>query len=725
MHQQHRQLTRSIVSAALVSLAATSCAGNRIEVPLFDALHPPLVLSEEERLELPPSQQPNRFVSGWRDVRRSKRGAPALKAVGRGRLQFVRLASRPRTLHLDLAQVRTGDVPVELRFNDGAWQRRSLESAATVPIPADLQPGRSTLDLRPVEDSRVVLRSVKLSDARPGEAELRGSDLIQQGDVIVEVVRRLNGESSLRGSLQPPSQPVPGQAFHVEVETAERLERRFSWIAGEAGDFDFDVPLPPAEFVRIRLLAEGAVEPGRWRNLTLVTPSATELPEPDAPEALPELVVLYIMDALRADHVGHLGGRAGISPNIDRLASEGATFSNHFSVAPNTVPSTKSLLTGNRYLVHGGSRLSEESGPTLAERFSRAGFIAALFSSNGNVGNFRGMARGYVPGHTRVLQRSNGARRRAGYNNSAEFLQGEALAWLDEATDASPAFLHVQTVNPHNPYDPPDPFRRRFVPDNGSEIDARTRTLKAIRRQRRTVGAEDRERLRGLYAASVAYNDAALGEFLEELDRRYEPGEVLFILTSDHGEELFDHGGVLHGYTLYDEMLHIPLVIRWLGVVEPGTVIRGLTDTVDLHATLAALVDADSTANGGESLWPALQGERAPEHGKDMVFAAASSLDGLFMARSERYKVVSAPRGGQRWGMGQGLGRGFDPEYVFALDSDPSEMRNLAGSRNLEADWLRQQLAAWVEIGRQLEAGDEVDEMDEATRESLEALGYL
>ena len=99
------------------------------------------------------------------------------------------------------------------------------------------------------------------------------------------------------------------------------------------------------------------------------------------------------------------------------------------------------------------------------------------------------------------------------------------------------------------------------------------------------------------------------------------------------------------------------------------------------------------------------------------------------MARSPRYKFVYAPRlgsrGGGRWGMGQGLGRGYDGDYLFDVVRDPAETKNLAGKNNLEADWLRARLMAWIAAGKAIEAGEKLGEIDEETRKSLLALGYL
>ncbi len=198
------------------------------------------------------------------------------------------------------------------------------------------------------------------------------------------------------------------------------------------------------------------------------------------------------------------------------------------------------------------------------------------------------------------------------------------------------------------------------------------------------------------------------------------------IVTSDHGEELFDHGSVLHGYTLYQDQLHIPLIFWWPGRLEPR-VVKTETTILDVHETLRDLVHSPpSNLGDGQSLWPLMSGPETEEPIRDVRFAAASSLKGgIFLAQSKRYKMIYAPRTGIDWGMGEGLGRSRDVEYVFDLENDPEEMNNLAGGAPLEVAWLRSRLLAWIERGKLLEAGHEEAEIDEETRERLRALGYL
>jgi arylsulfatase A-like enzyme len=431
-------------------------------------------------------------------------------------------------------------------------------------------------------------------------------------------------------------------------------------------------------------------------------------------------VVVYVLDALRADAVGHLGGGSDATPTLDRLAAEGVTFTRHFSVAPSTPGSTAALFTGRMF--PGGAQLPDQV-ETLAEAAAGAGYRTASFSGNGYLSDRFGMARGFEQSRL-VYLRDGPNDEDPEYNNSAERIQSAVLRWLDQRQPEGRVFLYLHIVNPHTPYAPPEPYLSAFCPESGPFIDGSSDTVIGIREGRVSVTAKDQSRIRCLYTAGLAYADAQIGRFWSELQARYGRDDVAIIVTSDHGEELFDHGGVLHGYTLYDEQLHVPLILWWPGGVEP-TRVEAATDVFDLHESLRALTGAPPSSGKplGRNLISAVASGCVAA--KPVRFAAAPTVaGGLFMARSDHLKLVWAPRTGHAWGMGQGRGRTRDPEYLFDIAQDPDELENRAGDQSLEAAWLRSALLGWLDhLGRQPPGGEAV--LDTRLRQHLEALGYL
>lgn len=432
----------------------------------------------------------------------------------------------------------------------------------------------------------------------------------------------------------------------------------------------------------------------------------------------PRLVVFYVLDALRADHVGGKGW----TPVIDRLAAEGVSFSDYTSTAASTMTYAKTLFSGRFFLEKGGLPAEVE---TLAEVMRAAGFRTVGLSGNGNVSEKAGLARGFDV-FEMVYPLARGADPLTYVNRNAADIHRRALAILDDEPTEQPNFMYFHTVHPHTPYAPPHELVGELCGAIPSTIDGMSPTLLAVRDGGIETSDADRRRLACLYAAGLRYNDQELGVLLDEIGRRYPAEDVLFIVTSDHGEEFFDHGGVLHGHTLYDELLRVPLIFHWPRRVAPA-VVDAATDTVDLHETLRALVGAGhpSAPGEGRSLWPVILGGGAEALQPKLRFASVPTLPGgMTMVRSENHKLVFAPRTDGGPGMGIGLGRSHDLEYLFDLRSDPGETRNLVGGGAPEEEWLRTHLVKWIEQTSRQVVSEEV-ELDDETREHLEALGYV
>jgi arylsulfatase len=721
---------RDVIVCAMTLVGLTLGCGRvaMVEAPLVDSRHRPIILTERRAMALPNAGPGTRFVRGWRFEEKGD-GLIIRPAGSTAWLEIVQLADRDRDLVLELADDagETGR-SVHVRTPDRDLGSFDLLRRVEVPLPADLGPGRAPIELGFSGSAELV--RVTVSPVVPrGQVEVEGTDVLQSGWSAVDFVRWVDGGARLVGELVPPSEMSPHQRFSVAIGRGDNRAVTVFDAGNQSlkrpGDvWKFDLPmLDAAGLVRIRLTAEGRGDAGRWRDLRLVAPEALDARAPAAAPDPPRVVVLYVFDALRADHIGSLGSTLGASPCIDRLASEGAVFANHFSVAPNTGPATKSLFTGWGFLT--GRPLAADGPGTLAEIFADAGFTTASISSNFHVSPGLGLTRGFEHVELLPLQHETKDGIETTINDSAERIHAAALRWLADLKTDESVFLYLHSLNPHNPYNPPAPYQRRFVGDDLSVVDGRTETLLAIRDLELEVTSKDERRIRQMYAANVAYNDAELCSFVEELERRY-PGEVMLALTSDHGEELFDHGGVLHGHTLYDEMLHVPLVVWWPTEISPA-VIDEATHALDLHAFLRGLVETPEPheLKDAGGLWHAISGSAGATGEPRLHFATAPGLWGAAMARSDRWKLILAPRPRLAWGMGRGRGRTHEAEYLFHLEVDPGEHSNLAGSSSIEADWLWSRLQAWQARWRArqpLAVGVEV--IDETTKRELEALGY-
>jgi arylsulfatase A-like enzyme len=728
-------VSTKLLARLLIVCLFLGCSGGGPKGPvrlLLDGNYAPDVLVQRRTVAWPPALEGNRFLTGW-FPERGAGGKALLPPVdgGSARIEIVNLEAKDQTLAFDLADSPPqGTVNVQAAGRDlGVF---SLKNPLEIPLPFSTLPlGRVLVSLS-FHAPRVAVKGAAVRTASEGgEVRAVGSNVVQQGPSMADLVRPVTGGEVLVGSFVPPESPRSGQRFELMVEREDgKTAQSFSWTPRfwRRGRQRIALPVGGREgFARIRLRALGAGPEGRWEGLGLMggVPAPSSKPaETAAPlkKEPPRLIVVYVMDALRADRLDCLGAKLGASVTCDRLAREGMLFRAHRSVAPDTLPSTKALFTGQSFVAHGGWKLLPSDGATLAELLRGAGYRTGLFSGNPHVGPAFGTDRGFEHVASDVLIDSYyyGSAVRPLYNDNAARVQASALAWLRSLPPDAKAFLYLHTIHPHNPYAPPDPFRSRFTAGIDSTIDGSTETLLAIKQKRRDLSSADRQRLAGLYTGAFAYNDAELGSFLKNVATWADPAETLVALTADHGEELLDHGGVLHGYTLYEELLRIPLILWAPGRLSPAAV-ETPTNTLDLRATLLDLAGLRAAQGlAGRSLFR----EGRQELREPRLAAASNVKGGIYAAASDRFKLIWAPRTGLGWGLGEGVGRTHDSEYLFDLAKDPRETVNLAGTGGLEAAWLRSRLMAWIARGRMSAKGSGEGPVDRETQDKLRALGY-
>jgi arylsulfatase len=323
------------------------------------------------------------------------------------------------------------------------------------------------------------------------------------------------------------------------------------------------------------------------------TGAAPDLPAATGtPRARGVLVVL--VDTLRADHVGVYGGPPGLTPHMDALAAESLIFENAVATSSWTRSSVASLFTG-RYptaidVLTKEDALSQEV-VTLAELLSAAGYATYAVSANANAGAHFGFSQGFLRFEDDLPQSSdNTAAEDAPVQYfpmvSAEAVTQRGFELLDAHPADEPFFLYLHYVDPHGPYlphpgvlDEPEPAGRF----SGSRQDLAA--LDALSDDERT--AADEARIRWLYAGEVKYCDQWLGRLFEGLAERGLYDELLIVLTSDHGEGLWDHEVRFHGKDLYEEMVHVPLLLRYPDAfgVAPERV-REVVSHVDVAPTI-------------------------------------------------------------------------------------------------------------------------------------------
>ncbi len=440
-------------------------------------------------------------------------------------------------------------------------------------------------------------------------------------------------------------------------------------------------------------------------------------------------VLVYVMDALRSGNLSSYGYPRRTSPVLDRLSRRGLLFRNAFSQAPNTAPSVKSLFTG-RFLPFTGHTVLSEEHLTLAEVFSRAGYATGLFSNNPYMGPELGFYRGFDHVAEEIFFR------RQPKKDFARQATDAFVQWAADIPDGQPFFAYIHTIHPHNPYEAPSPFGEAYLSAGQGDRaeDLSTEALLGYVYGRRTMGDGTLQRMRDFYDGDIQYNDLELGRVLAWLRGAGRERKTVLAFTADHGEELADHGGLLHGYTLYDEQIHVPLILVPPGQeAAPGGAGHGVQDDVrlvDLAPTLFEMSGiADPPPTEGQSLTAFIGGGPVTGGQSRTVYSSASSATGLYTIRTGRWKYVFAPRTRHLWGMGQGLGRSRELHYLFDLQADPAEQENLAGRRQITRKALQTRLLEWIQSQDRLD--DAIDDQgrmpdfDEETRQRLLDLGYM
>lgn len=444
-------------------------------------------------------------------------------------------------------------------------------------------------------------------------------------------------------------------------------------------------------------------------------------------------IILITVDTLRADALSLYGGSTE-TPQLDLLAEEGWVYQNAISPAPWTLPAMASILTGLSPAVHQvvteETQLSERL-PTLAEQFSEAGYLTAAIVSNPYLAAHSNFTQGFEEYYylspeeswlTPVSTLGSMLLEWASYYeipylaSEKSFSTAEvtdfAQQWIEQNQEQD-FFLWLHYFDPHTPYSPPEDFLAERQPPEGMtmEFDDQYQVNSGLL----TLDAEQREWVRELYDAEVRYVDQNLGRLFNRLRRLNLYDETLIVVTSDHGEEFWEHGRTYHAHTLYNELLQVPLIIKPpLSTGREPASIASLVTTQSIFSTLQEICDLSRPTE--RFVTPALPLASSEPSRERVVYSSALLFSDVQEAViTDDYKYIRS--------------RITEREELYDLKQDPEEQHSLGASYS-EKKWELSESLEQVRVrSENIRAsmgltGQKGKPSPEAIRR-LKALGYI
>jgi arylsulfatase A-like enzyme/Tfp pilus assembly protein PilF len=402
-------------------------------------------------------------------------------------------------------------------------------------------------------------------------------------------------------------------------------------------------------------------------------------------------IILITLDTTRADRMGFLGSNRGLTPNLDALARQSVVFTRAYAQVPLTTPSHASLLTGTypqfNHVEDLGAPLTKEL-PYLPDLLHGHGYHTAAFIGAAILdpaSTAPGFERGFDLYDAPFHQRKEGEDRYKSIERRAEDVANYALDWL-RVHQQRPFFIWLHFYDPHDPYDPPEPFKTRFA--------------------------------FAQYDGEIAYTDSVVGSFLDVLRNHGLYENTVIAIAADHGEAFGEHGEERHGMFLYDETIHVPLLLKLPAGRSGGKRVEERVALADVAPSLLeeagiappATMQAHSVVPLiGEAKAAAAEKGKAPEgpvYSETNYGHRTFGWAELRSWRTAKYFYVQAPK-----------------RELYDELSDPGALQNLAASSKAVADTLESQM----DIFQQKTSSDRTvqPKLDPAQAEKLRALGYL
>ena len=462
---------------------------------------------------------------------------------------------------------------------------------------------------------------------------------------------------------------IRGVVWPIESTGSSGRSKPAQFLFESEGKGPYSVAFPMSSFGwRVRLSAEvvegtsatvGLVN-GRVRFPDSHQPFSTGSMLEDATERGRPNVLVYLVDTLRADRLSVYGGKSEVSPRIQEFAEESTVFRRAEAHASWTRATVASLMSGLEPPVHG--TLDRDHGlpndvVLLPELLQGLGYDTKAVFTNSNAGPDAGFDRGFA--NVDHLREQATPR----IHQSAGQVTDLAVHWLKRRDRSRPFFLYLHSSDPHDPYLPGREDRRSLGAVGAGSGLGTGAMMRRLERGIEPVAGGLPDQLQGLYDAEILGTDRAFGELVDSLKELGLWRSTLVILIADHGEEFFEHGQWTHAKTLHSEVVSIPLIIKFPGLLGRGTIVESIARQIDILPTVMEVVgDAPTHPIQGRSLTG-----RSRDSSSEFAFAfhdlAGNSERGVRW-QDNRLLVRRLSAGGYRL-----LG-------LFDLALDPKEQQN-------------------------------------------------
>gem|GEM_PF-2201552 len=449
-----------------------------------------------------------------------------------------------------------------------------------------------------------------------------------------------------------------------------------------------------------------------WIEPAILASSAKEELIPEEKAQLPAIsekqknIFWIVLDALNAKHLSCYGYPYKTTPNIDVVASEGIQFNHAYTQGVNTNISVASMFTSlypESTKVWGYKTQLQDKADTVVEIIEKQKIKTTIISDHIGL-ELSNLTQGFKE---KIFLEGNVLKGRS------SFYKKILTYFKNLLPSASGHFIYIHFLSPHSPYQPPEPYCSMFDKDYQGNIKGTQKTLIDINKQKILVTERDIRHLRALYDGNLNYIDHILGEIFKAIKSNGIYDNSLIIITSDHGEGLMEHGYLFHNQYVYEESIHVPLILKFpksYNLIQKK--IETIVELIDLYPTILDYLGIWYQQNliQGKSLVPLIKS--MPGYSKQMIYSRGHGELFSFSSRFGNYKYIyHAPK---------------VSEELYDISQDLEEKNNLVATHTNLVGYYKMKVLQWI-----LQQWDSYQgfglpkKYSKKQLESLKALGYL